>query len=140
MPIVSPIITVDRRGALRAILCQHGHGAAVGEVCHPSDTGRESGQLEVVGLICHVDIYPIQPMPYPHLMPVGSSGEGSSAASDAQPPTLVAPVPPAKESKVTESLFGTTFAHASQIKGLDGDEVVCFVFSDLSVRTEGTFV
>jgi len=64
-------------------------------------------------------------------------------------------MPPAEDSKVTDSLFGTTFAHASQIKGLDGDEVILYVFAvrlsfrpagqydilivdqDLSVRTEG---
>ena len=43
--------------------------------------------------------------------------------------TLVAPIPPAEDSKVTDALFGTTFAHASQIKGLDGDEVIFYVFS-----------
>ncbi|KAF8524518.1 hypothetical protein JB92DRAFT_3109422 [Gautieria morchelliformis] len=46
-------------------------------------------------------------------------------------------MPPAEESKVTESFFGTTFARAAPIKGLDGDEVTFFVFSDLPVRTEG---
>ncbi|KAF8517463.1 hypothetical protein JB92DRAFT_3113494 [Gautieria morchelliformis] len=45
-------------------------------------------------------------------------------------------MPPAEESKVTESLFGTTFARAAPLKGLDGDEVTFFVFSDLPVRTE----
>ncbi|KAF8492459.1 velvet factor-domain-containing protein [Gautieria morchelliformis] len=95
---------------------------------------------EVVGLICHVDLYLIRPTPYPHSRAVGSSGEGSSRALDPPPPTLVAPLPPAEESKVTTSLFGTTFAPASQVKGLDGDEVIFFVFSDLSVRTEGLFV
>ncbi|KAF8517470.1 velvet factor-domain-containing protein [Gautieria morchelliformis] len=107
------------------------------ETDHPTEQEIPAKQLEVVGLICHVDLYPIRPTPYPHLRPVGSSWEGSSTASDPQPPTLVAPMPPAEESKVTESLFGTMFAHASQIKGLDGDEVVFFVFADLSVRTEG---
>lgn len=111
-------------------------------------------QLEVGGLICHVDLYAIRPTPYPHLRAVGVTGEGSSAPQNFEQATLVAPMPPAEESKVTDSLFGTTFAHASQIKGLDGDEVIFYVFSvriisllfdamlipaiqDLSVRTEG---
>jgi hypothetical protein len=88
-------------------------------------------QLEVGGLICHVDLYAIRPTPYPHLRAVGNSGEGSSGAPTFEQPTLVAPMPPSEESKVTDSLFGTTFAHASQIKGLDGDEVIFYVFSVL---------
>jgi len=38
-------------------------------------------------------------------------------------------MPPSEDSKVTDSLFGTTFSVASQIKGLDGDEVIFYVFS-----------
>ncbi|KAF8510834.1 velvet factor-domain-containing protein [Gautieria morchelliformis] len=105
------------------------------ETDHPTEKEILTEQIVVGGLICHVDLYAIRPTPYPHSTPVGS-GEGSSAAP---PATLVAPFP-AEESKVTTSLFGTTFAHASQIKGLDGDEVIFFVFSDLSVRTEGLFI
>jgi hypothetical protein len=42
--------------------------------------------------------------------------------------TLVTTVP-SEDAKVTDSLFGTTFSVASQIKGLDGDEVIFYVFS-----------
>ncbi|KAF8490393.1 velvet factor-domain-containing protein [Gautieria morchelliformis] len=108
------------------------------ETDHPTDQEIPAEQIEVGGLICHVDLYAIRPTPYPHSRPVGS-GEGSSAAPPAPQATLVAPLP-AEESKVTTSLFGTTFAHASQIKGLDGDEVIFFVFPDLAVRTEGLFI
>ncbi|KAF8503974.1 velvet factor-domain-containing protein [Gautieria morchelliformis] len=110
------------------------------ETDHPTEKAIPAEQIVVGGLICHIDLYAIRPTPYPHSRPVGNSGEGSSAASDPPPPTLVAPMPPAEESKVTSSLFGTTFAPASQIKGLDGNEVIFFVFSDLSVRTEGMFI
>lgn len=70
---------------------------------------------------------------------MGNSGEGSAAAGNFEQATLVAPMPPAEESKVTDSLFGTTFAHASQIKGLDGDEVIFYVFSvRISVMSSST--
>ncbi|KAF8583784.1 hypothetical protein K439DRAFT_1390188 [Ramaria rubella] len=110
------------------------------ETDHPTEQEIPAEQLEVGGLICHVDLYAIRPTPYPHLRAVGSSGEGSSSTPSFEQATLVAPMPPAEDSKVTDSLFGTTFAHASQIKGLDGDEVIFYVFSDLSVRTEGLFI
>ena len=86
-------------------------------------------QVEIRGLFCHVDLYVIQPTPYPHLRAVGSSGEGSSTTPNCEQVTLVAPMPPAEDSKVTDALFRTTFAHALQIKGLDGDEVIFYVFA-----------
>lgn len=38
-------------------------------------------------------------------------------------------MPPSEEAKVTDALFGTTFSVAAQIKGLDGEEVILYVFS-----------
>ena len=86
-------------------------------------------KVEIESLFCHVDLYAIWQTPYPYLRAVGSSGEGSSTTPNFEQATLVAPMPPAKDSKVTDALFGTTFAHASQIKGLDGNEVIFYVFS-----------
>ena len=86
-------------------------------------------KVEIRGLFCHVDLYAIRRTPYLHMRAVGSSGEGSSTAPNFEQATLVAPMPPAEDSKVTDALFGTTFAHASQIKGLDGDEVIFYVFA-----------
>ena len=86
-------------------------------------------KVAIGGLFCQVDLYAIRPTPYPHLRAVRSSGEGSSTAPNFEQATLVAPMPPAEDSKVTDALFGTTFAHALQIKGLDGDEVIFYVFA-----------
>lgn len=93
-------------------------------------------QVEVGGLVCHVDLYAIRPQSLPNLRAVGS-GEGSSspvaststAGNPANFNQMVTPIPPPEDAKATDALFGTTFSVASQIKGLDGNEVIFYVFS-----------
>lgn len=92
-------------------------------------------QVEVGGLVCHVDLFAIRPQSLPSLRVAGPSEGSSSAASSSSPPNsanfsqMVTPIPPPEDAKVTDSLFGTTFSVASQIKGLDGNEVIFYVFS-----------
>ncbi|KIJ30586.1 hypothetical protein M422DRAFT_783935 [Sphaerobolus stellatus SS14] len=107
------------------------------ETDHRTEQEIPPDQVEVGGLVCHVDLFAIRPTPYPHLRQVN---DGSAAAPTFDQATLVTPMPPSEDAKVTDSLFGTTFSVASQIKGLDGNEVILYVFSDLSVRTEGLFI
>jgi len=107
---------------------------------HATEQEIPPDQVEVGGLICHVDLYAIRPTPYPHLRTVHPPGDGSSGPPTFDQATLVTPMPPSEDAKVTDALFGTTFSVAAQIKGLDGEEVILYVFSDLSVRTEGLFI
>ncbi|GJJ14805.1 hypothetical protein Clacol_009073 [Clathrus columnatus] len=110
---------------------------------HPTEQEIPPEQVEVGGLVCHVDLFTIRPQALPTLRVVGSGDSSPSSSSTSTTPTtanfsqMVTPIPPPEDAKVTDSLFGTTFSVASQIKGLDGVEVLFYVFSDLSVRTEG---
>ncbi|KAF8527186.1 velvet factor-domain-containing protein [Hysterangium stoloniferum] len=103
---------------------------------HPTEQEISPDQVEVGGLVCHVDLFAIRPTPFPHVRAANADGN-APLPSNFEQATLVTAMPPSEENKVTDSLFGTTFSVASQIKGLDGDEVIFYVFSDLSVRTEG---
>lgn len=110
------------------------------ETDHPTEQEIPPDQVEVGGLVCHVDLYAIRPQSLPSLR----GGEGSSSpiasTSAGNFNQMVTPIPPPEDAKATDALFGTTFSVASQIKGLDGNETIIYVFSDLSVRTEGIFI
>ncbi|KAG9126194.1 hypothetical protein FRC07_004519 [Ceratobasidium sp. 392] len=112
--------------------------------------------IDVSGLVAHVDLFPVKPPEGMRFAPTveedpaaSASVPGSSQTSqqavqgtgDHQSQWLDDQVIDVEErAKLTAAVFGSSFVHAVQVLDMSGDNVILFVFADLSVKMEGHFV
>ncbi|KAG8695225.1 hypothetical protein FRC09_009290 [Ceratobasidium sp. 395] len=113
--------------------------------------------IDVSGLVAHVDLFPVRPTedmrhaPGTEEKPTNVATEPSS--SQGSQPLVQATgelhqgqwlddrvIDVEESSKLTGAVFGSSFVHAVQVLDMSGDNVILFVFADLSVKMEGHFV
>ncbi|KAG8715396.1 hypothetical protein FRC08_010642 [Ceratobasidium sp. 394] len=111
--------------------------------------------IDVSGLVAHVDLFPIHPPETRHAPAVEESPVNPAVASGSHqgshqitqiagdqhsqwPVDRVIEVD--EDSKLTTEVFGSSFVHAVQVLDMSGEQVILFVFADLSVKREGHFV
>jgi len=108
--------------------------------------------IDISGLVAHVDLFAVKSpppsselsrySPLPYHSPV-NNGDGCiiippQRSSSCQQPAEDGSAPPNTISSCTNAIFGSSFVHVIQIDW-QGQPMVFFVFSDLSVRFEGPF-
>ncbi|KAG9103722.1 hypothetical protein FRC06_008579 [Ceratobasidium sp. 370] len=109
--------------------------------------------IDVSGLVAHVDLFPVNPPDKMHYAPaVEESSANPTATSGSHPgshqitQTTGSQWPDDRVIEVDEtasltaSVFGSSFVHAVQVLDMSGEQVILFVFADLSVKMEGHFV
>ncbi|KAF8323937.1 hypothetical protein DL93DRAFT_56033 [Clavulina sp. PMI_390] len=111
--------------------------------------------IDISGLVAHVDLFAVEPsppptsVPQPPLIPTASAETpleqkplsnitSSAECSVPDRPLASSHPPPGNATLVSSVLFGSSFVHGVQMDWR-GEPVVFFVFSDLSVRSEGSF-
>jgi len=107
--------------------------------------------IDISGLVAHIDLFAVEAPPsssrystqsshsqspthnddgHPIILPQDSSSHNTQLEGDSAPPNI--------GSTCTNAVFGSSFVHGVQMDWR-GEPVVFFVFSDLSVRYEGSF-
>ncbi|EPQ54221.1 hypothetical protein GLOTRDRAFT_78159 [Gloeophyllum trabeum ATCC 11539] len=93
---------------------------------------EDYSEFSELGLICHVDLFPVPKMTDSHCVPQSSDEDSDVVASlDGY---LIR-----ESSKCSTALAGETFVQAAKLE-YKGSVVLLFIFPDISVRTEGIFI
>ncbi|KAG8739306.1 hypothetical protein FRC10_005790 [Ceratobasidium sp. 414] len=112
--------------------------------------------IDISGLVAHVDLFPVNlPEEMRHALAVEENPVGPAIAPGSHPGSHQVTqttgdhhgqslgdrmIDVEEDAKLTAAVFGSSFVHAAQVLDMSGEQVVLFVFADLSVKMEGHFV
>ncbi|KAE9406539.1 hypothetical protein BT96DRAFT_810687 [Gymnopus androsaceus JB14] len=123
----------------------------------------EHGEIQILGLLCTVDLFPVIDPDSPgtrsgHKRSYSTSSSSTTTSNGYSPTTSyssrsttngsgapndvihwVGNIPITESSKVTDALVGATFVQP-QFIDLESKKALIFVFPDLAVKNEGTFL